>query len=219
MRNRTWLKVQKCRSDLNCLKSSRIEEWVLATGILNTLSCVESKGFANRCWRKFRHHKTRCVRRGIDVIKLLVSIKLTVIKSFFYFFDFPETPWVAVTSICCNMAEGWRSQYLGIAPESTSEANYGKYLANNDRSGVDLARPPPLGLAEASDCRSWEVLPLVKLTLASLASPALAISLTHDDKLQNVFGDFLAWSCKIILLGDCCYSFKQFSWRFPPYQI
>ena len=41
-----------------------------------------------------------------------------------------------------------------MAPESTSEANYGECFANNDRSGVDLARKPPLGLAEASDCRS-----------------------------------------------------------------
>ena len=219
MRNRTWLKVQKCRSDLNCLKSSRIEEWVSATGIWNTLSCVESKGFANRCWRKFRHHKTRCVRRGIDV-KLLVSIKLTVIKSFFYFFDFPETPWVALTSFVANMAEGWRSQYLGMAPESTSEANYGKCLANNDRSGVDLARPLPLGLAEASDCRSWEVLPLVKLTLPWQAwqaqpwqyhSPMMTSCKTFLDSFRPGFAKYMLFFCSHLI--------ELFPFCFPPDQI
>ena len=98
------------------------------------------------------------------------------------------------------MAEGWRSQYLGIAPESTSEANYCECLANNDRSGVDLARQPPLGLAEASDCRSWEVLPLVKLTLPWQAwqaqpwqyhSPMMTSCKTFLDSFRLGFAKFM----------------------------
>ena len=203
MRNRTWLKVQKCRSDLNCLKSSRIEEWVLATGIWNTLSCVESKGFANRCWRKFRHHKTRCVRRGIDV-KLLVSIKLTVIQSFFYFFDFPETPWVALTSICCKHGRRVKEPIFRngtwIYIRSQLQQMFGKLWQIWRWSGGAAASGSGRNVW-LQELRSFAT---CKTHLA-LASPALAISLTHDDKLQNVFGDFLAWSCKIILLGDCCF--------------
>ena len=93
------------------------------------------------------------------------------------------------------MAEGWRSQYLGMAPESTSEANYSKCLANYDRSGEAAASRSGRSVW-LQELRSFATCK-THLALASMASPALAISLTHDDKLQNVFGLLPAWICKV----------------------
>ena len=125
-------------------------------------------------------------------------------KSLVEFFDFP---WVALISTCCKHGRRVKEPIFRngtwIYIRSQLQQMFGKLWQIWRWSGEAAASGSGRSVW-LQELRSFATCK-THLALASLASPALAISLTHDDKLQNVFGLLLAWSCKIILLGDCCF--------------